>query len=174
MAHSGTVARDSMKTARHCNGGSFLVQGRAQMPMGSNRLKFSSSSRKRSSVKSENRPGDVAILSMAVDAQPLFQSRVPGLLSGRRISAVDDVFHTLLSEANQELASLLQEVRTKARGTSLGDARSQQVSELIDTRGPLCRKVSTNFKRSGAILPLPTSSQVCATVAVLWPWQNAH
>src|SRR5205085_6171671 len=34
-------------------------------------------------------------------------------------------------EANRELASLLQDVRTKAGGTSLGDARSQQVSELL-------------------------------------------
>ena len=101
------------------------------MPMGSNRFKFSSSSRKRSSVKSENDPADDAILSMAADAQSLFRSRLLSLLPGRKTRAVDDVFHTLLSEANQELASLLQDVRTKASGTSLGDTRSQQVSELL-------------------------------------------
>ena len=99
--------------------------------MGSNRFKFGSSSRKRSSAKSENDPADVAILSMAPDAHSLFRGRVPGFSSGRKTSAVDDVFHSLLSEANQELASLLQDVRTKACGASLGAARSQQVSELL-------------------------------------------
>src|SRR5207302_5753361 len=95
------------------------------------RFKFSSSSRKRSSVKSENDPADVAVPSMAAGTQSLFRNRVSGLLSGGKTRAVDDVFHALLSEANQELASLLQDVRTKASGTSLGDARSQQVSELL-------------------------------------------
>src|SRR5438128_1877542 len=118
-----------MKTTRHCKGGPFAVQGRTQMPMGSNR--FRSSPRKRSSVKNENDASDVAILSMAVDSESVFRRRVPGSLSGKRNRAVHDVFHTLLSEANQELASLLQDVRTKAGGTSLGDARSQQVSELL-------------------------------------------
>ena len=101
------------------------------MPMGSNRFKLSSSPRKRSSAKNENHPTDVAILSMAAHAQSLFRNKVPGLSSGRKTRAVDDVFHTLLSEANQELASLLQDVRTKTSGTSLGDSRSQQVSELL-------------------------------------------
>ena len=131
MAHGATVARDSMKTARHCKGGPFLIRGHAEMPMGSNRFKFSSSSRKRSSVKSENDPADVAVPSMAAGTQSLFRNRVSGLLSGGKTRAVDDVFHALLSEANQELASLLQDVRTKASGTSLGDARSQQVGELL-------------------------------------------
>ena len=101
------------------------------MPMGSNRFKLSSSPRKRSSAKNENHPTDVAILSMAANAQSLFRNKVPGLSSGRKTRAVDDAFHTLLSEANQELASLLQDVRTKTSGTSLGDSRSQQVSELL-------------------------------------------
>src|SRR5206468_4904169 len=118
-----------MKTTRHCKGGPFAVQGRTQMPIGSNR--FRSSPRKRSSAKNENDASDVAILNVAVDSESVFRRRVPGSLSGKRNRAVDDVFHTLLSEANQELASLLQDVRTKAGGTSLGDARSQQVSELL-------------------------------------------
>ncbi|HYW99549.1 MAG TPA: GGDEF domain-containing protein [Candidatus Elarobacter sp.] len=101
------------------------------MPMGSNRFRFSGSPRKRSNVKNENDASDVAILNVAVDSESLFRRRVPGSLSGKRNRAVDDVFHTLLSEANRELASLLQDVRTKAGGTSLGDARSQQVSELL-------------------------------------------
>src|SRR5205807_3736113 len=123
--------RDSMKTTRHCKGGPFQVQGRAQMPMGSNRFRFSGSPRKRSNVKSQDDPADVAILSMAVDSESMFRRKVPGLLSGRKTSAVDDAFHTLLSEANQELASLLQDIQAKAGGTSLEDSRSQQVSELL-------------------------------------------
>ena len=101
------------------------------MPMESNRYRFSGSPRKRSNVKSQDDPADVAILSMAVDSESVFRRKVPGLLSGRKTSAVDDAFHTLLSEANQELASLLQDVRAKASGRSLGDAQSQQVSELL-------------------------------------------
>src|SRR5439155_5551314 len=118
-----------MKTTRHCKGGPFAVQGRTQMPIGSNR--FRSSPRKRSNVKNENGASDVAILNVAVDSESLFRRKVPGLLSGRKTRAVDDVFHTLLFEANRELANLLQDVRAKASGTSLGDARSQQVSELL-------------------------------------------
>src|SRR5438445_4603973 len=120
-----------MKTTRHCKGGPFQVQGRTQMPMESNRYRFSGSPRKRSNVKSQDDPADVAILSMAVDSESMFRRKVPGLLSGRKTSAVDDAFHTLLSEANQELASLLQDIQAKAGGTSLEDSRSQQVSELL-------------------------------------------
>jgi len=101
------------------------------MPIGSNRFRFSDSPRKRSNVKSQNDPADVAMLSMTADAQSLLRRGVPGSLSGRKTRAVDDVFHTLLSEANRELASLLQDVRAKASGTSLGDAPSQQVGELL-------------------------------------------
>ena len=101
------------------------------MPMGSNRFKFGSSPRKRASVKNENDPADVAILGMPVDPQSLFRDKVPGMLLGRKTRAVDDAFHSLLSETNRELASLLQDVRAKASGTPLGDTRSQQVSELL-------------------------------------------
>src|SRR5438477_11787833 len=108
-----------MRTARHCKGGPSLVRGHAQIPMGSNRFRFSGAPRKRSNVKNENDAPDVAILNVAVDSESVFRRKVPGLLSGRKTRAVDDVFHALLSEANRELANLLQDVRTKASGTSL-------------------------------------------------------
>ena len=101
------------------------------MPIGSNRFKFSGSPRKRSSVNNDNDAADVAILSMAVDSESVYRRKAPSSLSGKKSKAVDDVFHTLLSEANRELASLLQDVRAKASGRSLGDAQSQQVSELL-------------------------------------------
>jgi len=43
----------------------------------------------------------------------------------------DDVFQALLSEANQELASLLRDVRTESHGASHGDTRGQPVNELL-------------------------------------------
>lgn len=50
------------------------------MPMGSNRLKFSSSPRKRQTgFKSEGNPSDVAILNMAVNSRSLFRRSAPRL-----------------------------------------------------------------------------------------------
>jgi diguanylate cyclase (GGDEF)-like protein len=78
-----------------------------------------------------NNPSDVAILSMAVDSQPLFRRSVRRLLPRRENERIDDVFQALLSEANRELASLLRDVRTESHGTLPGDTRSQPVSELL-------------------------------------------
>ena len=100
------------------------------MPMNSN--KFTSCSRKRQAdFKSVNNPSDVAILSMAVDSQPLFRRGVRRLPPRRENECIDDVFQALLSEANRELASLLRDVRTESHGTQPGDTRSQPVSELL-------------------------------------------
>jgi len=102
------------------------------MPLGSTRLRFSSCPRKReAALRSENAPSDVAILNMAVDSQPKFRRRAPGLLPSGENRAPDDVFRALLSDANRDLANLLRDVRTESPGTVLGDARSQQVSELL-------------------------------------------
>jgi diguanylate cyclase (GGDEF)-like protein len=100
------------------------------MPMSSN--KFTSCSRKRQAgFKSVNNPSDVAILSMAVDSQPLFRRGVRRSLPRGENKRIDDVFQALLSEANRELASLLRDVRTESHGTLPGDTRSQPVSKLL-------------------------------------------
>jgi diguanylate cyclase (GGDEF)-like protein len=100
------------------------------MPMSSN--KFTSCSRKRQAgFKSVNNPSDVAILSMAVDSQPLFRRGFRRSLPPGENERIDDVFQVLLSEANRELASLLRDVRTESHGTLPGDTRSQPVSELL-------------------------------------------
>ena len=100
------------------------------MSMSSN--KFTSCSRKRQSgFKSVNNPSDVALLSMAVDSQPLFRRGVRRLLPRRENQRIDDVFRALLTEANRDLANLLRDVRTESQGTVPGDTRSQQVSELL-------------------------------------------
>jgi len=102
------------------------------MPMGSNRLRLSSCLRKRPArIECESNPTDVAILNMAVDSQSLFRRRAPVLSPGRENKTIDDVFRSLLSEANRDLAKLLRDVRTESGGTVLGDARSRQVSELL-------------------------------------------
>jgi hypothetical protein len=100
------------------------------MPMSSN--KFTSCSRKRQAgFKSVNNPSDVAILSMAVNSQPLFRRGVRCSLPRGENERIDDVFQALLSEANRELASLLRDVRTESHSTLPGDTRSQPVSELL-------------------------------------------
>src|SRR6266852_7109203 len=102
------------------------------MPMGSNRLRLSSCLRKRQAgMGCESNPTDVAILNMAVDSQSLFRRRAPVLSPGRENETIDDVFRSLLSEANRDLAKLLRDVRTESGGTVLGDARSRQVSALL-------------------------------------------
>src|SRR6266446_34508 len=100
--------------------------------MGSNRLRLSGCLRKRPArMGCESNPTDVAILNMAVDPQSLFRRRAPVLSPGRENKTIDGVFRSLLSEANRDLAKLLRDVRTEPQGMSLGDARSQQVSELL-------------------------------------------
>src|SRR6266852_1710331 len=100
------------------------------MPMSSN--KFTSCARKRQAdLRPVNSPSDVAILNMAVDYQSLFHRSAPRLLPCKDNRVFDDVFQTLLSEANRELASLLRDVSTESHGTLPGETRSQQVSELL-------------------------------------------
>jgi diguanylate cyclase (GGDEF)-like protein len=99
------------------------------MPMSSN--KFTSSRKRHAGFKSVNNRSDVAILSMAVDSQPLFRRVVRRSLPRGENERNGDVFQALLSEANRELASLLRDVRTESYGTLPGDTRSQPVSELL-------------------------------------------
>ncbi len=102
------------------------------MATGSNSLRFGSYVRKRRpGARPENNPADMAILNMTVDPQSLFRRRVPGSVPGRENRSIDDTFRDLLSEANRELASLLRDVRTGSHGPVLGDAKGQQVSELL-------------------------------------------
>ena len=102
------------------------------MPLGSNRHRFSSCPRKRQAgLRPENVPSDVAILNMEVDPQSLFRRRVTRLRPRGENRAPDDVFRTLLSKANRDLANLLRDVRTESPGVVLGDDRSRQVSELL-------------------------------------------
>jgi diguanylate cyclase (GGDEF)-like protein len=102
------------------------------MPIRSNKDRISSYPRKRQAgFKSVHNPSDVAILSMAVDSQPLFRRGVQRLLSRRENERIDDVFQALLSEANRELASLLRDVRTESHGMLSGDTQGQSGVDLL-------------------------------------------
>jgi hypothetical protein len=93
---------------------------------------YSSCSRKqRAGGRSAHEPTDVALLKMTVDPQALFRRKVSVISQSRENPVIDDVFRSLLSEANRKLASLLRDGRTEPRGILLGEARSQQVSELL-------------------------------------------
>lgn len=108
-------------------------QGLTPMPMGSHKPKLSNYRRKRqASYAADGDLSDVAILSMPVDSQSLFQRSSPRCsFGGENKHQNEDVFPELLSQANRELARLLRDVRTESPGIRSDDARSQQVSELL-------------------------------------------
>ncbi len=102
------------------------------MPTGSTRFRLSNYQRKRqASFKPENHPSDIAILNMAVDSQSLFRRSAPRLLPRGENKKIDDVFQTLLWEANRELASLLHDVRTESHDTLPSNTPSRQLGELL-------------------------------------------
>jgi len=68
---------------------------------------------------------------MEVDSQSLFRRRLSGLSPTRESKAPYHFLRDLLSEANRDLARLFRDVRTESGGTTLGDARSRQASELL-------------------------------------------
>jgi len=90
-----------------------------------------SSRKRRASGKLGSDSVDAAILNMTVDSESLFRRKAQGIPPPRENPAVDDVFRELLSDANRELARLLRDVRTGPQGSLLGDAKGQQVSDLL-------------------------------------------
>jgi diguanylate cyclase (GGDEF)-like protein len=98
--------------------------------MGSN--KFSSILRKRQKNSNfVNNPFDVSVLSMELDSHVIFRRDGSRLMLGRKKETMDEVFDTLVSEANQELAHLLRDVRTESQGALLGDHQIRLVNDLI-------------------------------------------
>jgi diguanylate cyclase (GGDEF)-like protein len=100
------------------------------MSMGPN--KFGSILRKRQeSSDFVNNPFDVSVLSMEVDSHALFRRDALPLIPGRKKEGLDEVLVALLSEANQELAHLLRDVRTESQGVLLGGHQIRPVNELL-------------------------------------------
>jgi diguanylate cyclase (GGDEF)-like protein len=100
------------------------------MTMGPNRV--SSCARKRQGyLKSPGNQFEAALLGTDVASRSLFCRNALRLPFRREKQATDDVFQALLSEANRELARLLQDVRKASRGALLGDTPSQPINELL-------------------------------------------
>ena len=94
--------------------------------------KFSSYARKRQGyLKSPGNQFEAALLGTDVASRSLFCRSAPRLPFRREKQATDAVFQALLSEANRELARLLQDVRKASHGALLGDAPSQPINELL-------------------------------------------
>jgi len=94
--------------------------------------KFSRCSGKRpENFKSANNPFDAALLSMKVASPSLFRRNVPRLLLRGEKKTIDEAFEGRLSEANQELASLLQEVNAAADGALVGGTQGGPINELL-------------------------------------------
>ena len=102
------------------------------MIIGLNASAVTRSSRRRRGTSS---PGslraDAAILDLKVDSESIFRRKIPGSTPHRQSPSMDEVFHELLSDANQELSRLLRDVRTDTQGIALGDDKSKQVGELL-------------------------------------------
>src|SRR5258708_14984972 len=121
------------KAARDRDGGASMSRGCIQMPMGSE--KFKSFSRKRQeNSKPPNKPSDVAVLSMAVDSQSLFRRDPSRFIPRREKQVVYEVFQTLVSEAHQELASVLREGQTEADAAQAGVPRRPVDGALMRAR----------------------------------------
>jgi len=162
------------KGEQDCPGGATVAQGCTQMPMGSNKLKFISCAQKpRTGLTSQDISSDVAILNMAVDSQSLLRGISSRFSSRRDRGVIDDVFEALLAEANKEFLSLLR-MYTRSRTTRCPVTLevSRSVSFLV-RRSSLCTKQYC-YRQNWAILPSPTSSRACITVAGLWPWRNVN
>ena len=100
------------------------------MSMGSN--KFGSILRKgQENSNFVNNPFDASVLNMEVDSHALFRRDASRLMLGRKKEALDEVFVALLSEANQELAHLLRDVRTESQGALFGGHQIRSVNELL-------------------------------------------
>jgi diguanylate cyclase (GGDEF)-like protein len=98
--------------------------------MGPNR--FSSCTRKRQGyLRSPGNQFEAALLGTDVAPRSLFCRNAPHLPFRREKQATHAVFQALLSEANRELARLLQDVRKASHGALLCDTPSQPINELL-------------------------------------------
>jgi len=104
-------------------------QGRDQMTMGP--IKVRSSSRKRAEhFRSRKYPFDAALLKVTEDSEQL-RRNVSRLIEQGEEIANETIFQTLLSDANRELASLLQDVRKVEEDPLLDDGQVGRMKKLL-------------------------------------------
>lgn len=99
----------------------------------SNRYRLGNFPRKRrTSYRSAREDSEIPMLRMAVDSQSLFDNSAQHLLPRRERLVFNKLFEAQVSEANQELASLLQEVGAVPQDSLIGSTRgSQPINELL-------------------------------------------
>src|SRR5882762_58165 len=104
-------------------------QGRNEMTMGP--IKVRTSSRKQAEhFRSKKYPFDAALLTVTEDSEQL-RRNVSRLIEQGEEIANETIFQTLLSDANRELASLLQEVRKVEEDPLLDDGQVGRMKKLV-------------------------------------------
>ena len=104
-------------------------QGRNEMTMGP--IKVRTSSRKQAEhFKSRKYPFDAALLNVTEDSEQL-RRNVSRLIEQGEEIANETIFQTLLSDANRELASLLQDVRKVEEDPLLDDGQVGRMKKLV-------------------------------------------
>jgi diguanylate cyclase (GGDEF)-like protein len=104
-------------------------QGRHGMTMGPSKIR--SSSRKQTEhFRSKKYPFDAALLRMTEDAEEL-RRNVSGLVEQGEEITNETIFQTLLSDANRELASLLQDVRKLQDDPLLDNGQTGRMKKLM-------------------------------------------
>jgi diguanylate cyclase (GGDEF)-like protein len=103
--------------------------GRDEMTIGPSRVR--SSSRKQSEhFRAKKYPFDAALLRMTEDSEQLRRNVSSLIEQGEEITN-ETIFQTLLSDANRELASLLQDVRTVEEDPQLNEGQAGRVKKLL-------------------------------------------
>ncbi len=104
-------------------------QGRNEMTMGS--IKVRTSSRKQAEhFRSKKYPFDAALLTVTEDSEQL-RRNVSRLIEQGEEIANETIFQTLLSDANRELASLLQDVRKVEEDPLLAEGQAGRMKKLL-------------------------------------------
>jgi diguanylate cyclase (GGDEF)-like protein len=104
-------------------------QGQEEMTIGPSRVR--SSSRKQTEhFRSKRYPFDAALTRMTEDSEQLRQNVSRLIEQGEEITN-ETIFQTLLSDANRELASLLQDVRKVEEDRQLNDGQAERMKSLL-------------------------------------------
>jgi diguanylate cyclase (GGDEF)-like protein len=104
-------------------------EGRQEMTMGSTKVR-GSSRRPTVHFRSKKYPFDAALLRMTEDAEQLRRNVTRLVAQGEEI-ANETIFQTVLSDANRELASLLQDVRKVQDDPLLDEGQAGRMKKLM-------------------------------------------
>jgi len=104
-------------------------QGQDEMTIGPSRVR--SSSRKQTEhFRAKKYPFDAALLRMTEDSEQL-RRNVSRLIEQGEEIANETIFQTLLSDANRELSSLLQDVRNVEEDPQLDEGQAGRIKKLL-------------------------------------------